>query len=103
MAASAGAKKPSPTSVSLGDDYRVGFVDRRDHGDSPPAERFDFDALTEDICALFGDGLHLVATPAAAFSAYSLQPAGHRRVVPDSNRTASGIDRPRRPRRRELR
>ncbi|HET6918262.1 MAG TPA: alpha/beta fold hydrolase [Jiangellaceae bacterium] len=49
-----------PDQRELGDDYRVVLVDRRGYGDSPPAKRFDFDSLTEDICALLGDGVHLV-------------------------------------------
>jgi pimeloyl-ACP methyl ester carboxylesterase len=72
-----------PDQRELGDDYRVVLVDRRGYGDSPPAKRFDFDSLTEDICALLGDGVHtLSATLTAGFSAYSRQPAGQRRCGP---------------------
>jgi pimeloyl-ACP methyl ester carboxylesterase len=35
-------------------------MDRRGYGESPPAERVDFDSQAGDVCALLGDGAHLV-------------------------------------------
>src|SRR4029450_5891838 len=35
-------------------------MDRRGYGESPPAERVDFDSQAQDVCALLGDGAHLV-------------------------------------------
>jgi pimeloyl-ACP methyl ester carboxylesterase len=44
----------------LGDAYRLLFVDRRGYGNSPPAERLDFDSQAEDVASVLGDGAHLV-------------------------------------------
>jgi pimeloyl-ACP methyl ester carboxylesterase len=44
----------------LADQYRVVLVDRRGYGDSPAADRLDFDAQVEDILRVVGGGAHLV-------------------------------------------
>jgi pimeloyl-ACP methyl ester carboxylesterase len=45
---------------ALADQYRVVMVDRRGYGESPPADRLDFDAQVEDIMGVVGEGAHLV-------------------------------------------
>jgi pimeloyl-ACP methyl ester carboxylesterase len=40
--------------------YRVVLVDRRGYGESPAADRLDFDAQVEDILRVVGEGAHLV-------------------------------------------
>jgi pimeloyl-ACP methyl ester carboxylesterase len=44
----------------LADQYRVVLVDRRGYGESPAADRLDFDAQVEDIRRVVGEGAHLV-------------------------------------------
>ena len=44
----------------LADHYRVVLVDRRGYGESPAADRLDFDAQVEDIRRVVGEGAHLV-------------------------------------------
>jgi pimeloyl-ACP methyl ester carboxylesterase len=39
-----------PEQRELADRYRVVLMDRRGYGDSPSAERVDFNSLTQDIC-----------------------------------------------------
>jgi pimeloyl-ACP methyl ester carboxylesterase len=49
-----------PEQPELADRYRVLMMDRRGYGESPPAERVDFDSQVQDVCAVLGDGAHLV-------------------------------------------
>jgi pimeloyl-ACP methyl ester carboxylesterase len=49
-----------PEQRELADRYRVVLKDRRGYGDSPSAERVDFNSLTQDICDLLDGGAHLV-------------------------------------------
>jgi pimeloyl-ACP methyl ester carboxylesterase len=44
----------------LADQYRVVLVDRRGYGESPAADRLDFDAQVDDIMSVVGNGAHLV-------------------------------------------
>jgi pimeloyl-ACP methyl ester carboxylesterase len=44
----------------LADQFRLLFVDRKGYGDSPPAERLDFDSQAADIAEVLDDGAHLV-------------------------------------------
>jgi pimeloyl-ACP methyl ester carboxylesterase len=44
----------------LADEFRLQFVDRRGYGDSPPAERLDFDSQAAEIAAVLDDGAHLI-------------------------------------------
>jgi pimeloyl-ACP methyl ester carboxylesterase len=44
----------------LAAEYRLLFVDRKGYGESPPAERLDFDSQAEDIARVLDDGAHLV-------------------------------------------
>jgi len=44
----------------LADQYRVVLVDRRGYGESPVADRLDFEAQVEDIMRVVGEGAHLV-------------------------------------------
>jgi pimeloyl-ACP methyl ester carboxylesterase len=44
----------------LADQYRVVLVDRRGYGESPAADRLDFDAQVEDILGVVGGGAHLL-------------------------------------------
>jgi pimeloyl-ACP methyl ester carboxylesterase len=44
----------------LADQFRLLFVDRKGYGDSPPAERLDFDSQAADLAEVLDDGAHLV-------------------------------------------
>jgi pimeloyl-ACP methyl ester carboxylesterase len=49
-------ERPSRSSVSWADRYKLVLVDRRGYGDSPPAPRFDFDSQVDDLTAVLDRG-----------------------------------------------
>lgn len=63
----------------LADRYRLLLSDRRGHGDSPPAERVDFERDAADLAELLGGGAHLVGHSYGAIACVLAPAEGRRR------------------------